>query len=225
MQIYDDLISIYRDCFFRNCKNGDIISIVERDGKPKVKGIDIELKSDVTFIDSEFLHKTTSSFYKDNIAKPELQHDCDGILLVKYQNTDFLVLLELKSEYNKSNIVKAEKQLTASHMRILTMLMPFLSFNCYSCKTCGIIVSLPIGTEVKRSIKNKHNTKNDLSMFEKQSEYFISKSTPYELDDKFMQIGTLPIHSQYVKNPLPIFHAEANEGITNIDIYSFLRKL
>ena len=105
MKIYDDLTAIYKDCFFTDCHAGDVLTINERDGNPKVVNVNIQVSSDLMYINSDFLHGCTTKYYKDNDGrKPEVQHDCDGIMIVKYQNTDYLVLVEMKSDYNRENI-------------------------------------------------------------------------------------------------------------------------
>ena len=225
MQIYNDLTTIYKDNFFSDCQAGDMLTVKENDGKPKVVDVTIQVNSDLTFINSDFLHWSTVKYYKDNQGRPEVQHDCDGIMIVRYQGTDYLVLLELKSDYNRENIKKAEKQLAASYFRIMHYLAPLKNFNCYACKVCGIIVSLPIDAETKRDIRKKKNISHPLARYEQQVEHFIKKSSPYMLDDQVVRIGNLPLHPQYVKNPLPLFHIDANPGSTTIDVYNCLNKL
>ena len=157
MQIYNDLKSIYKDLYLSEYHNGDSFQINEICGNPDVKGVRIKVQSDLTNISNEFLHKTTTAYYKDNQGKPEVQHDCDGIMLVHHNNNDYLVIMELKSAYNKDNIEKAEKQIAASLFRMICRLKPLNSFNIHDCKICGMIVSLPVTSETKRDIKKKQN--------------------------------------------------------------------
>lgn len=225
MQIYNDLVTIYKDNFFSECHDGDVLTISEQDGNPKVVDVNISVSTDLLFINSDFLHHSTTRYYKDNVGRPEVQHDCDGILLVRYMNNDYLILMELKSEYNRDNIKKAEKQLAASYFRIIRHLIPLRNFNSYTCKVCGIIVSLPVSTEIKRSIRNKKNVGRLLPRFEGQADHFMRNTNPYMLADEVVELGNLPIHPQYFMNPLPIFHVDANEGSTDIDIYKYIRRL
>lgn len=225
MQIYNDLTAIYKDCFFSDCQVGDVVTIKEQDGNPKVVDVTIQASSEMTYISSDFLHWSTVKYYKDNQGKPEVQHDCDGIMLVRYQNNDYLVLIELKSDYNRENIKKAEKQLAASYFRIMHHLQPLSNFNCYTCKVCGIIVSLPIDTSTKRDIRNKKNIGRQLPRFEEQADHFIEKNDPYMLDDRVVGLSQLPVHNQYIIGQLPLFHVDANPGSTTFDLYKYLRKL
>lgn len=179
MKIYDDLTAIYKDCFFTDCHAGDVLTINERDGNPKVVNVNIQVSSDLMYINSDFLHGCTTKYYKDNDGrKPEVQHDCDGIMIVKYQNTDYLVLVEMKSDYNRENIKKAEKQLAASYFRIIRHLLPLRNFNYYACKVCGVIISLPVSTEIKRNIRNKKSTNKQLVRFEQQADHFVRQTKP-----------------------------------------------
>ncbi len=225
MKIYNDLTAIYKDEFFTDCHDGDVVTINEQDGNPKVVNVNIKALSDLLYINSDFLHGCTVKYYRDNNGKPEVQHDCDGILIVRYQNTDYLVLIEMKSDYNRDNIKKAEKQLAASYFRIIRHLMPLRDFNCYACKVCGVIISLPVTTEIKRDIRNKKNTNRPLARFEQQADHFIRQEKPYMLDDQKVGFGKLAIHPQYYMTSLPVFHVDANMGSTDVDIYRYLRRL
>lgn len=225
MKIYDALTSIYKDKFFKEYSSGDVLIVSERDGKPKVKEVQIDINSEVTYIDSEFLHNVTSKYYRDNQCKPELQHDCDGVLIIIFNNTLYLVFLELKSDYTIDNIVKAEKQISTSYFRLIRHLLPFKCFNFYSCKVCGVIISLPIGVETKRKIRNKKNVGRTLSRFEQQAEHFTKKKNPYLLKSEYTGMDKLLVYDSYVMSSFPIFHIDANAGTTNMDIYKILRRL
>ena len=225
MKIYDDLIAIYQDLFFREYHSGDSFQIDESNGEPGVEGVVVNVLSDMTCIDHSFLHRSTSAYYKNNTCLPHVQHDCDGVLIIHFNNEDFLVLMELKTSYSRTNIEKAEKQLAASLFRILCRLNPLNSFNIHQYKICGIIVSLPVETELMRDIMKKKNAKVTLRRYEEQAIHFLKKSEPYYLDDSHVKIGSLPVNPIYVKTPLPLFHINAQKGITAIDIYNCLRKL
>lgn len=225
MRIHDDLIAIYQDRFVSEYHQGDCCRIEESNGEPGVEGVNIKVLSDMTSIDHSFLDHTTTLYYKNNTCKPEVQHDCDGILLVNFNNVDYLVLMELKTSYTCTNIKKAEKQLAASMFRVLCRLYPLTSFNIHQYKVCGIIVSLPVGAELKRDIIKKKNANVTLRRYEEQAAHFLKKSDPYNLDDTHVKIGNLPVNQVFVKNPLPIFHIDVEKGVSEIDIYNCLRKL
>ena len=225
MQIYNDLKSIYKDLYLSEYHNGDIIQINENCGNPDVEGVRIKVQSDLTNISNEFLHKTTSTYYKENQGKPELQHDCDGIMLIHHNNNDYLVIMELKSTYCKDSVEKAEKQIAASLFRMICRLKPLNSFNIHSCKICGVIVSLPINSEIKRDIKKKQNAKKQLRRFEEQAYHFLRTTYPYMLDDNCIKMSNLPVNPIYVQKQIPLFHIDVEKGITDIDIYNRLIKL
>jgi len=225
MQIYSDLKSIYKDLYLSEYHKGDSFQIDENCGTPGVDGVRIKVQSDLTNISNEFLHKTTSAYYKDNQGKPEVQHDCDGIMLVHHNNNDYLVIMELKSTYCQDNIEKAEKQIAASLFRMLCRLTPLNSFNVHSCKICGIIVSLPISPEKKRDIKKRQNAKAQLKRFEEQACHFMRTSYPYMLDDSHIKMSNLPVNPIYVMKQIPLFHIDVERGISEIDIYNRLNKL
>ena len=225
MQIYNDLKSIYKDLYLSEYHNGDSFQINEICGNPDVEGVRIRVQSDLTNISNEFLHKATTAYYKDNQGKPEVQHDCDGIMLVHHNNNDYLVIMELKSAYNKDNIEKAEKQIAASLFRMICRLKPLNSFNIHNCKICGMIVSLPVAPETKRDIKKKQNAKKQLKRFEEQAWHFMRSSLPYMLDDNHIRMSNLPVNPIYVKKHIPLFHIDVKKGISEIDIYNRLIKL
>ncbi len=226
MQICNDLKSIYKDYFFCEYHDGDIFEIEEHCGEPGVDGVRICVQSDLTNISNEFLHKTTVSYIRDNTHKPEIQHDCDGIMLIHHNNNDYLVAIELKTTYSNTNIKKAEKQIAASLFRMIYRLNPFNSFNFHSYKICGMIVSLPISTEIKRDIRKKQNTGKTLRHFEEQASHFLRTSMPYILeDDEHIKMSELPVNQTYIIKQIPLFHIDVNKGITDINIYNSLLKL
>ena len=208
MQIYNDLKTIYKDLYLSEYHNGDCFQIDEKCGEPGVDGIRIIVRSDLTNISNEFLHKSTTAYYKDNDGKPEIQHDCDGIMLVHHNNNDYLVLMELKTTYSKTNIEKAEKQIAASLFRMICRLKPLNSFDIHNCKVCGMIVSLPVTSEIKRDIKKKQNTKKRLKRYEEQACHFMRTTYPYNLDDTHINFSKLPVNPIYVKKHIPIFHID-----------------
>ena len=225
MQIYNELKTIYKDLYLSEYHSGDSFQIDEICGNPDVEGVRIKVQSDLTNISNEFLHKTTSAYYKDNNGKPEIQHDCDGIMLIHHNNNDYLVIMELKSAYCKENIEKAEKQIAASLFRMICRLKPLNSFNIHNCKVCGMIVSLPITPETKRNIKKRQNTRKQLNRYEEQALHFIRSSYPYMLDDNHIKMSNLPVNPIYVKKQIPIFHIDVEKGVSDIDIYNRLIKL
>ena len=225
MQIYNELKTIYKDLYLSEYHSGDSFQIDEICGNPDVEGVRIKVQSDLTNISNEFLHKTTSAYYKDNNGKPEIQQDCDGIMLIHHNNNDYLVIMELKSAYCKENIEKAEKQIAASLFRMICRLKPLNSFNIHNCKVCGMIVSLPITPETKRNIKKRQNTRKQLNRYEEQALHFIRSSYPYMLDDNHIKMSNLPVNPIYVKKQIPIFHIDVEKGVSDIDIYNRLIKL
>lgn len=225
MQIYNDLKTIYKDLYLSEYHNGDSFQIDEKCGEPGVDGVRIIVHSDLTNISNEFLHKTTSSYYKDNDGKPEIQHDCDGIMFIHHNNNDYLVIMELKSTYSKKNIEKAEKQIAASLFRMICRLKPLNSFDIHKCKVCGMIVSLPVTSEIKRDIKKKQNAKKQLKRYEEQACHFMRTMYPYNLDDKHIKMSNLPVNPIYVKKHIPLFHIDVEKGVSDIDIYNRLIKL
>ena len=226
MQICKDLKSIYKDLYFSEYHDGDSFQIDEHCGEPDVEGVNIRVLSDMTSISNEFLHKTTSSYYRDNKQKPQMQHDCDGLLFIHYNNNDYLVAMELKSSYTKDNIEKAEKQIAVSLFRMICRLMPLKNFNIHNCKLCGVIVSLPVTSETKRDIKKKKDTQKTLSYFEEQANHFLHKSHPYIIkDEDRIKLSDLPVNPTYIPKRIPLFHVDVEKGVSEINIYNSLLKL
>lgn len=225
MQICEDLKSIYKDSFFCEYHKGDRFEIKEICGEPGVNGVLVNVQSDLTNILNDFLQKTTSAYYKDNTVKPEIQHDCDGVLYVHYNNNDYLVAMELKTSFSKSNIEKAGKQIAASLFRMICRLSPLRSFDIHKCKVCGMIVSLPISPEMKRDIKKRKDEGKTLKLYEEQAYHFLRSSLPYMLDDEHIKMSSLPVNPIYIRKKIPLFHIDVEKGVSEINIYNSLLKL
>ena len=127
--LHQNLEHLYKSSLFNYIAYGGIITIDESDVCAKVKKADIVYHGQVLKIDNVFL-KGCHTIYDDIVVgNPELKHDCDGILFISNAHGKYFVLIELKSKYTEDNITKAEKQLAASYVRVLSHLLCIEGFN------------------------------------------------------------------------------------------------
>lgn len=223
--LYNDLIHFYHPNLFEFKCCGGIIPIHEHETNATVKMVEICYHGKLLSINNNFLREC-HNIYKDNENKlPEIKHDCDGIFLLTKQEQKYFVLIELKSKYSKDNLEKAEKQLAASYIRVLSRLSCLKDFDISEYKVCGIIVSHnPTTSELSKADKKRH-TKQTLDRYEKQMIAFRNDATPFELNHLFVRTNKLPIREDLLFNTLPVFHINCYGESVKFDLDTILRKL
>lgn len=225
MELYNDLTRIFADQWFDFRNGGDVLEIAEHESGASVKNISLVFHGQLLLIKNEYLKKT-HELYKENNDLPELKHDCDGVLINETKENKYLIFVELKSEHCESNFVKAERQIAASYMRVLSFLSCLRHFNVKDYKICGIIASKPVTTEKLVKIKQKKSVKHPLARYERQTLKF-AKSSPesFDLCDVFTGLSTLPIREELYFASLPIFHLDVYGASGRFDLEDITNQL
>lgn len=226
--LHHKLERLYKPSLFEYKSNGGMLCIDEHDSIAKVKKASIIYHGQLVIVDNSLL-KECHNIYENNTARcPELKHDCDGILLIKYRNKKYFVLVELKSKYTEDNITKAEKQLAASFVRVLSRLSCVDGFNADEYIKCGIIVSYAPDTyELRKTSQKRGQNKSALSRFDRQMRAFSKDKGCFELDKLFVRLGDLPLRRDLMFNKLPVFHVNVDEGADSVrfDINDILKEI
>lgn len=163
MILYDKLTKVFNSRWFQLKYNGGTFSIKEQEVGASVKEIVFEYHGQLMSIHKDIFNKTDFLYKDDDETEkemPPLRHGCDGVLVIERKDERFIIFVELKSKYTEGNISKAEKQLSASYFRMMSLfsILDRIEYSRY--KKCGIIVSHPIETEKltliqKRKIRNR----------------------------------------------------------------------
>jgi len=226
-KLYDDLTSLFNPKLFRLLCCGGIIPIKEKNVNATVKKAEMDYHGKLLIIDGNFLSKSHEVYEENELRKPELRHDCDGIFFLTQGNQKYFILIELKSKYSKENIEKAEKQLAASYIRVYSYLSCLSDFNARDYKACGIIVSHAPDIDEILNVNRKKKVKQHLNRYEKQMDVFRKKMEPFDLNDWFVHIKKIPIHQSLLFDTLPVFHVNvASEGSSvRFKLDSILKRL
>lgn len=226
--LHHKLGSLYKPSLFEYKSNGGTVCVDEHEPGAKVKKASINYHGQLLMVDNCLL-KECHKIYDDNtIGHPELKHDCDGILFIKYREKKYFVLVELKSKYTEENITKAEKQLAASFVRVLSHLSCVDGFNADEYIKCGIIVSYAPNTrELRKTNLKREQNKSALSRFDRQMRAFSKDKGCFALDKLFVRLGSLPLRKDLVFDELPVFHVNVDEGADSVrfDVDDILRKI
>ena len=226
--LHNKLGSLYKPSLFEYKSNGGMVNINEHDSGAKVKKASINYHGQLLVVDNCLL-KECHKIYDDNIVGcPELQHDCDGILFIKYRNKKYFVLIELKSRYTEENITKAEKQIAASYIRVLSRLSCIDGFNSDEYIKCGIIVSYaPSISGLRKTNQKKAQNKTALTRYDRQMRAFSKAKGYFTLNKVFVRFGNLPLRQDLMFDELPVFHVNVDEGADSVrfDIYDILKEL
>lgn len=226
-QLYESLVKLYRPDLFAYCPNGGCICIKEHESGAKVKGAELECHGQLLSIDNDFLQKA-HGIYPDNTCTPELKHDCDGVLAVEVRGCKYLVFIELKSSYTKDNLQKAEKQLAASYLRVMSRLICIVNFVPDAYKKCGIIISHPLDIAEKQKIKRKQQIGKRLDRYDRQALTFATTcKKAFPLEKKYAQLCTLPVRKELLFDSLPIYHLDVSQSASQgrFNLEEILRKL
>lgn len=223
--LYDELTLLYHPNLFEYKSVGGIVTINEHEQNAMVKFAEMCYHGKLLSIKNDLL-KDCHKIYKENESNsPELKHDCDGIFFLTCQEKKYFILIELKSKYNKTNLEKAEKQLAASYIRVLSRLSCLKDFDINRYKVCGIIVSQGPTTAERTKADKKRKTKQRLDRYEKQMMTFCKGDTPFELNHQFVHTQQLPIREDLLFDKLPIFHIDCNGSSVRFELAPILNKL
>lgn len=225
MDLYNELTRIFADQWFDFRSGGEVLEIEEHEREASVKKIALVFHGQLLLIKNEYLKKT-NELYRENDNVPELKHDCDGVFINETKENKYLVFVELKSEHCESNFVKAERQIAASYLRILSLFSCLRNFNSKDYKICGIIASKPVATEKLVKIKQKKSVNHPLARYERQTLKFAKSSPePFELQDVYSKLSTLPVKEELYFASLPVFHLDVHGGSGRFDLEDIIRVL
>ncbi len=215
MKIYDDLTKIFSDNWFHRKYHGGIFEIEGEGKQATVKKVELEYHGQLMSIDNAILTKTDFLFPTDEntiSGMPKLQHGCDGVLIIEQKEQKYIVFIELKSDYTKENIRKAERQLCASYLHVMVLLNCLNDFDLHQYKKCGIIISHPIDKETITRIQKTSNVNKKLTRYEKQCLAFASsKPKNFPISKTYSLLGKLPIKDCLCFDTLPTFHFNINQ--------------
>lgn len=226
--LHHKLGNLYKSSLFDYKSIGGTICINEHEANAKVKNARICYHGQLLKIDNSFLIECHDIYDDRIVGRPELKHDCDGILFIKSRNRKYFVLIELKSKYTEGNITKAEKQLAASYVRVLSHLSCIEGFNVDEYVKCGVIVSYaPDTKDLRKNTLKKEQDRCALNRYDKQMRKFSKNGGCFDLDKNFVRLGSLPIRSDLIFDRLPVFHINVNENADSVqfDIDDILKSI
>lgn len=215
-KLYDNLTKLFNPALFQLQCCGGITTINEAESGATVKKAEMDYHGKLLTIDRNFIQKGHDIYEDNNLRKPELRHECDGIFFLTQSEQKYFILVELKSKYSKDNLEKAERQLTASYIRVLSYLFSLENFDTKEYKACGIIISHEPEEKEILKMNRKKKTKIHLDRYEKQMETFMKNSGPFDLKDTFVHINKLPIRQSLLFNTLPIFHVNVTSNGSSV---------
>lgn len=225
--LHHKLEQLYKSSLFDYKSSGGVVNIDEHESNAKVRRVDIDYRGQLLLIDNSLLRDCHQIYGENTVGHPELKHDCDGILFIKNRDKKYFILVELKSKYTEENITKAEKQLAASYVRVLSRLSCINGFNANEYKKCGVIVSYAPDVEELRRNDQKRMQHLNLNRFDKQMRAFSKDKGRYELDKRFVKLDNLPLRQEFIFEQLPVFHINVNKNDDSVrfEIDEILRKL
>lgn len=102
--------------------------------------------------------KNITSLYDSAGSHESLRKDPDGIFLIEDDGKKYIYIIEMKSSYTQSNIVKAKDQVVGSYLKLHSLFSLLQSYNPSEWTVRGIIASFtPPAEKVQDFLKKKTN--------------------------------------------------------------------
>lgn len=201
--------------------------IHEPETSATVKDLHIQTSGQL-FEVSNCFQKALSGIHNYSQQCTALASDCDGVLIVELDNHPYILFVELKSSYSKSQIGKAQKQLLTGYFKLLVHLNVIDIFNFEDWKFCSIIASHPVKTEDMRLFQ-QWQQQNSLDRYSEKALFFaMHKDETHKITiDEVSDLEVLPIKFPYLCKEIPLFHIDVPTSSTSVtfDIDSLLRTI
>ena len=221
-EIHNDLLEIYCNRHIGSISHQCITN--ESDRGAKVRSITFETTGELFNILNSFICCKQSLFFLDGEQRNLMSHNCDGIIIVEYNNQKYIIFLEIKSSYRTQDISKAQYQIMSSYYCLLTELEGLKHFDLGEYKMCCMVASHPLSEEKKLMLykqKMSVGVSKDVELalffaFHPDSKCDISRDDMDLLKDK-------PFKETHMFSTIPMFHLSVNNeedsGLFNIDKY------
>lgn len=93
------------------------------------------------YLISKYIIKNTTTLYNNAKSSETLRKDPDGIFLIEECGMKYIYIVEMKSSYTKSNIVKAKDQVVGAYLKLHSLFSLLQSYNPSEWIVRGIIAS------------------------------------------------------------------------------------
>lgn len=137
----EDLQTLYDTSYFEERENTVCIKEQQRNNPNALSKVDFTFSGKLINIKSTFL-KNSETIYRKHTEHLNFRQICDGVLIIKYNEKNFIIWVELKSGYNEV-CKKAIFQLPASYIKLKSHLKNFPNYIPDQYTELGIIVSYP----------------------------------------------------------------------------------
>ena len=216
-ELYSKLIQIFEQKYIKEYSDGSLV-INDTDKNAHFNCLAIEKRSHAILFADTFLKNFNNSFKGD--PAPELNRECDGIVITEYNGKKYIILVELKSKF-ETGMGKGPKQLLASCFKTLTLFscIDGFSFNDYN--LCAVLALQKPTPESLNKVRQKKELKEDLKELDLlKIEVNKNDIVQSEISRKKFLFDTLPIKETFCHDlPLFIFTVKDDKtsGTMNLD--------
>jgi len=216
-ELYDKLKQIFNpECISESF--GKSLIINDTDKNAHFNCLTIEKSSHAILFADKFLKNFNNSF--KGAPAPELNRECDGIVITEYNGKKYIILVELKSKFGHG-IDTGPKQLLASCFKTLTLFscIDGFSFNDYN--LCAVLALQKPTPESLNKVRHKKELKEGLTELDLlKIEVNKNDIVQSEISRKKFLFNTLPIKASFCTDlPLFIYTVEYDKtsGTMNLD--------
>lgn len=109
--------------------------------------------------------KNITSLYNSARSMEALRKDPDGIFLIENKGIKYIYIVEMKSSYTSSNIVKAKNQVIGTYLKLHSLFSILQSYNPSDWEIRGIIASFSPTAERRKTFLRQKDMGDKVSSF------------------------------------------------------------
>lgn len=216
-------IKIFKDCcynpsFFKAIKNGSVL-ITEKantGAESKLQKVNISIPDNAIKISNNILRKSSDIYRKitEYDSNYSFRSDCDGILLIKKNDVNYLITIELKSGYNEVRN-KAIYQLVVSDIKIMNYLNLIIGFEPTKCKHIGLVFSYPPAEITSNSelIQAKQDIiMNPYGTTANKCDYKFRNHQSYKIDPEDFFFNNLNLKAEFCPTDMLLTNIQVPKG-------------
>lgn len=172
---FDKLFPVYSSVAFNGC-----CTVEEKENRKADAFLKLEINGINGYEISNCVAKDSTSFFSKAGSGEPLNHDCDGIFFVEYDNKKYLFLCELKSTFATKEIIKAKEQLVGSYLKMHSLLSLLQGYKQDEIEVRGLIASFQPETERLLFIEKRREIDKSChfcSFLNKEHKYMMPKAS------------------------------------------------
>lgn len=216
----NDLTGFYNETLFFSEKNN--VTIKETDKGATVKSATINCQNADFDFSTEKIWSAGENLYRKESGGYKFRSKCDGFLICRTENKNYLIWIELKSGFSEV-FNKAIYQLSACYVKMKSYLRTISTYKAEDFEEIAIVVSHPEddksqSIEENDSVLSRRNTLVSEETPSDKCRRRYRKTGTITIDEADFDSGKLHLVSDILPHNLRVFHIPTETEQANIDL-------